>query len=287
MIEGGWLLLRALALVLVLQAVGGALFCVVFRGTLLSAAHAVQRTAWRLSLLALAALVLQALYEPVHLAGDVSGLTDPALLRLFLTLGAGAALVVRIAGVACAACALRPGGRAPSRLAVAAGVLLIAVSFVLTGHTATGAQRGLLALLLFVHVALVTYWFGALWPLGQVLALDPPESAARTIAAFSTLAVRLVPLLPLAGGVIAALLLPDVAALRRPWGLLLLGKVVLFALLMALAALNRLRLTPALAGAEATAAARLSRTIALEYGLICVTLGVTAVMSGEFSPAGE
>lgn len=287
MIEGAWLLLRALALVLVLQAVGGALFCVVFRGTLLSAAHAVQRTAWRLSLLALAVLVLQALYEPVHLAGEVSGLTDPAVLRLFLTLGAAAALGVRIAGVVCAAYALWPGGAAPSRLAVAAGVLLIAVSFLLTGHTATALQRGLLAPLLLVHVALVTYWFGALWPLGQVLALEAPQSAARTIAAFSRLAVRLVPLLPLAGGVIAALLLPDVAALGRPWGLLLLGKVLLFTLLMALAALNRLRLTPALAGAEATAARRLSRTIALEYGLILLTLGVTAVMSGEFSPAGD
>jgi len=100
-------------------------------------------------------------------------------------------------------------------------------------------------------------------------------------------AVRLVPLLASAGALIAALLLPDVAALRRPWGLLLLGKVLLFTSLMALAALNRLRLTPALAGGEARAATRLSRTIAVEYGLICITLAVTAVMTGDFSPAGE
>lgn len=286
MIDGAWLVLRAVALVLVLQAVGGALFCVLFRGTLTSAAHVVQRTAWRLSLIALAVLVLQALYEPIHLAGDVSGITDSALLRLFLGLGAAAALAVRIAGVACAAYALRPGD-APSPVAVAAAGLLTAASFALTGHTATAAHRGLLAPLLFVHVLLVTYWFGALWPLRQVLGLEAPGSAAQTISAFSSLAVRLVPVLPLAGVVIAALLLPDVAGLVRPWGLLLLGKVLLFTLLMMLAALNRLRLTPALVGGEATAATRLARTIALEYGLICVTLAATAVMSGGFSPGGE
>jgi len=131
------------------------------------------------------------------------------------------------------------------------------------------------------------FWFGALWPLRQVLTLETPACAAAAVAAFSTLAVRLVPLLPLAGALIAALLLPDVAALGHPWGLLLLGKVLLFISLMALAAFNRLRLTPALAGGEARAATHLSRTIAIEYGLMCVTLAVTAVMTGNFSPAGE
>jgi len=286
MIDGAWLVLRAVALVLALQAVGGVLFRLLFRGTLHRAAQAVRRTAWRLSLIALAVLVVQGLCEPMHLAGDVSGLADPALLRLFLGLSAASALAVRIAGVACAAYALRRDA-APSSPAAAVGVLLTAVSFLLTGHTAVAAHRGLLAPLLFAHVSLVMFWFGALWPLHQVLALEAPVSAARTVAAFSTLAVRLVPLLPLVGAVIAALLLPDVSTLVRPWGLLLLGKVLLFTLLMGLAALNRLRLTRALAGAETGAATRLSRTVTLEYALICVTLAVTAVMTGDFSPAHE
>jgi len=286
MIDRAWLVLRAVALVLVMQAVGGALFCVLFGGTLHSVAHTVRRTAWRASLIALAVLVVQGLYEPMHLAGDMSGLADPALRRLFLGLSAAPALAVRIAGVACAAYALRRD-TAASSVAALVGVLLTAVSFLLTGHTATAAHRGLLAPLLLAHVSLVMFWFGALWPLHQVLALEAPASAARTIAAFSTLAVRLVPVLPLVGVVIAALLLPDVSALLRPWGLLLLGKVLLFTLLMGLAALNRLRLTPALAGAETGAARRLSRTVILEYGLICVTLAVTAVMTGSFSPAHE
>jgi copper resistance protein D len=88
-----------------------------------------------------------------------------------------------------------------------------------------------------------------------------------------------------AGAALAALLLPDVGALLRPYGRLLLAKVALFVLLMGLAALNRLRLAPALAAGARTAPASLRRSIALEYALICVVLAVTAVMSGSFSPA--
>jgi putative copper resistance protein D len=116
------------------------------------------------------------------------------------------------------------------------------------------------------------------------MALEAPAAAARALAAFSAVAVWLVPLIAVAGLGMAVLLLPDVAALWRPYGLALLTKVTLFALLMALAALNRLRLTPAFARGEASAAAALRRSIALEYVLICVVFAVTAVMTGSFSP---
>jgi putative copper resistance protein D len=286
MIDRAWLVLRALALVLVLQAVGGALFCRVFRGASQRVAEAVRGTTWRVSVMALAAVVVQALFEPVHLAGEVSGLADRSLLRVFIGSSVAQALVVRIAGVACGTYALRPGAALPA-LAVAAAVLLTSASFPVTGHTVVAAHHAWVQALLLVHVAVVTFWFGALWPLRQVLALEAPANAARTIAAFSAVAVRLVPWLGIAGALLAALLLPDAAALARPWGLLLLGKVLLFTGLMALAAVNRLRLTPALARADGQAAAQLSRTITLEYLLISLTLTVTAVMTGSFSPAGE
>jgi len=59
-----------------------------------------------------------------------------------------------------------------------------------------------------------------------------------------------VPLIALAGAGIAAVLLPDFAALLAPYGLLLSAKLMLFAALMALAALNKLRLAPALGRGE-------------------------------------
>ena len=121
-------------------------------------------------------------------------------------------------------------------------------SFVLTGHTAVH-QRRLLAPLLILHVSIVAFWFGSLGPLRLVLRLEPPATAAAVLTRFSVAAVWLVPLIAVAGAGMALLLLPDVAALRQPYGLALLTKASLFALLMALAAMNRLRLVPALAGA--------------------------------------
>jgi copper resistance protein D len=286
MIDPAWLALRALALVLVLQAVGGALFCLMFRGASVGAVEVLRATARRVSLLALAVVAVQALFEPVHLAGELSGLTDPPLLRVFIGSTVAQALALRLAGVACASFALRRGAPRPA-VAIAAAVLLTSASFAITGHTTVAAHRALSQALLLVHVSVVTFWFGALWPLRQMLSLDAPADAARTITAFSAVAVRLVPWLGIAGALLAALLLPDAAALAQPWGLLLLGKVLLFTALMALAAVNRLRLTPALVRAESQAAARLSRTVALEYLLICATLAVTAVMTGSFSPGAQ
>src|SRR5207248_8987362 len=86
--------------------------------------------------------------------------------------------------------------------------------------------------------------------LRQLCVLEPRAQAARVIEAISSGTLWLVPLIPLAGAGIAAVLLPDFAALLAPYGLLLGAKLLLFAALMGLAALNRLRLTPALARGE-------------------------------------
>ena len=283
MIDGSWLILRVAGLVLAFQAAGAAIFAVLFGRRLTRSAPAIQRVGLRAALGALAVLVAQALFEPLHLAGDVSGLADAALLRLFLSSSAAAALLVRLAGIACVAWGLRRNTPRSQLLAVV-GALATVSSFVLTGHTAVHPQRPLLASLLLLHLTILAFWFGSLWPLRQLIALEAPAQAAGTLGAFSALAVRLVPVIALAGAGMAALLLPDVAALAQPYGVLLLGKLALFALLMGLAALNRLRLTPALARGAAAAPAQLRRSIALEYALICAVLALTALMTGRFSP---
>ena len=283
MIDGSWLVLRAAGLVLAFQAAGAALFVVLFGRRLTRSAPAIQRVGLRAALGALALLAAQVLFEPVHLAGDVSGLADAALLRLFLGSSAAAALLLRLAAIGCVAWSLRRYTPRSQPLAII-GALATVSSFLLTGHTAIHPQRPLLASLLLLHLTILAFWFGSLWPLRQLIALEAPAQAARTIGAFSALAVRLVPAIALAGAGMAALLLPDVAALAQPYGLLLLGKLALFALLLGLAALNRLRLTPALARGAAAAPARLRRSIAFEYALICVVLALTALMTGSFSP---
>jgi putative copper export protein len=278
-----WLVLRAVGLILTFQAAGGALFGAAFGRRLARAAPAVHRAGVRVTLAALAVLVLQCLFEPVHLAGDWSGLGDSAGLRLFLGTSAAVALGVRVAGVVCLALALRRGPPV-ARLPALLGALIAVGSFLLTGHTSVAPQRPWLAGLLLVHLSIVGFWFGALWPLRQVTTLETGAEAAGVVAGFSAVAVRLVPFIALAGAAMAVLLLPDLAALWQPYGRLLLVKVGLFALLMGLAALNRLRLTPALARGAMLAPARLRASITLEYLLLCATFAVAAVMTGSYSP---
>jgi putative copper export protein len=284
MTELAWVALRAASLVLLLQAAGAALFTAAFAHRLAHCAPAIRRTGVRAAAGALGVLAVQYLLEPVHLAGEWAGIADASLHRLVLSSSTGAALAVRAAALAGVALGLRHEGLAARSTAVA-GSLAALSSFALTGHTALDEHRLLLAPLLLVHLILAAFWFGSLWPLRQVCALEPREQAARVLEAFSSGALWLVPLIPLAGLGMAAVLLPDFAALLAPYGLLLGAKLMLFAALMGLAALNKLRLTPALARGEPAALPRLRRSLAAEYVLVCAVLSVTAVLTGFFSPS--
>jgi putative copper export protein len=93
-----------------------------------------------------------------------------------------------------------------------------------------------------------------------------------------------VPVILLAGVAMAALLLPNLAALRQPYGRLLIAKVIGFALLMGLAAANRWRLGPALAQRTTGSERRFRRSLAAEYVLIAAILTITAIMTSFFSP---
>jgi len=289
MIEALWLVLRAAGFVLTFQAAGTALFVAAFARELGEHAPLAQRLGRRAAFAALALLALQLLGEPLHLAGEWAAVSG-ATLRALEGSSASLALVVCAVGLGWLALALRPAGGPLTprvRLLAALGAALAVGSQLLTGHTVGHPGRAFSGALLFMHLAIVAFWFGSLGLLHQLTLRAQPADAARLIGAFSAAAVWLVPLIALAGAGMALVLLPGVAALRQPYGQLLLIKAALFALLMGLAARNRLRLLPALARATARAPARLARSIALEYALLVVVFIVTAVMTGEFSPQGD
>ena len=140
-------------------------------------------------------------------------------------------------------------------------------------------------MLLLVHVAVAAFWFGSLWPLRRIAAFEPPVRAAQAVAAFSRVGVWLVPLIPLAGAGMALLLLPDLQALWHPLRRACCAlKVALFALLMLLAGLNRLRFAPDMARGVAAAFSGFRRTVLLEWLLIALTLALTAALTGLYSP---
>lgn len=283
--------LRALTLVLLYQASGAAFFLAVMRGRLSRSAGAIRRLAIASGL---AAAVLAAAHETLdaaRMADDYAGVLDPAMLRLAWFSGNGAAHLTQMIGLAVIAAALasRRGGDAPGpgALRVATlGAAIAAVALALTGHSRTHPEHGLFTLLLVLHLLLVAFWFGSLWPLVLVLRGEPAAVAAAVVARFSSSAMRLVPLILVAGLGMAWLLIDDASVFRRPYGLLLLAKLAGFAVLMPLAAFNKWRLTPALEAGAPAALPVLRRIIVAEFTLICAVLTVTANLTAFYSPEG-
>ena len=80
-------------------------------------------------------------------------------------------------------------------------------------------------------------------------------------------------------------LLAEKAQWQTTYAALLITKMIVFLVLLGLAAWNRWRALPALAGADARATGLgLRRSIALEYCLILGVFAVTAVMTTFYSP---
>ena len=76
------------------------------------------------------------------------------------------------------------------------------------------------------------------------------------------------------------LLVPSIAVLAL-WGVSLLA----FAILLALATLNKWRLAPRIGAGDGAAAAAFRRSVLAEWLLIAGVLAATAIMTGYFSPA--
>lgn len=74
--------------------------------------------------------------------------------------------------------------------------------------------------------------------------------------------------------------------LFEPYGLLLMTKATLFALLMLLAALNKWRFTQRLSAGDAAAAEAFNTSAALAWIGIAIVFVVTAFMTGLFAPDG-
>lgn len=243
----------------------------------------------------LAALVAQT----AVMAGSLSEAVKPSSLSFMVTGTAlGMAMVVRAAvallGIVAVA-ALKPG-RALWGLAVVAG-LIVAASFAWTGHgAATDGPGGLLHLFSdIIHAVAAALWLGSLAALTILLIRRAaPDDLAihRALHGFAGLGTLAVGLLVLTGLVNSWFLvgLERVADLgANLYGQLLIGKLVLFALMFALAAGNRFHLTPGLGSILAggddprQALQRLRRSVVAETLVGAVLLAVVAVM-GTLAP---
>ncbi len=203
--------------------------------------------------------------------GDPSLAFGPDLRWMGFETPIGQAAIVRLAA---ASVILFAGLRAPSIGFIAALVLI--GSFLLEGHTAASEARLLVAPLLFLHVAAVSWWLGALIPLLAVTRCAEPAAAVATVESFGNRAVLVVGALLTAGALLVLLLTGGVLRLDGAYQQRLLIKLVLVALLLVLAAFNKLRLTPLLQQDYALGAARLRMSIRVEIGVAALILCASA-----------
>jgi copper transport protein len=186
----------------------------------------------------------------------------PSLLIAIAAMAAG--IVVRQSASASVA-------RTLSALALAGAGLSLAAS----GHAATAPPQWLTRPAVFIHGVGVAFWGGALAPL-VAMARQRDDGLLAALHRFSRAAVPVVGLLVLTGFLLAIIQLESFRALvDTPYGIILSIKMVLVAVLLGFAALNRFRLTPALALDPANTRP-LVRSILIECIVVAAILAVVA-----------
>ncbi len=235
---------------------------------------ATRKTATAFAGLGLLAAITSFMLKGVALTGNASGMTDPVMLGLLWSTQNGTALMLQVIGLA-----LILTGLTAVRLP---GSIIALAAFVSTGHIADQSNF-LLSALLFLHLAAAAFWIGILIPLKR--ALLSPIKAADLGHRFGKMASLAVPALIVAGVILSYVLTGSIAGLVTTWyGLWLIVKVSLVAMLLTLAAANKLRFVPKLVAGDATAAFKLSRSISAEWIAISLILAVTAIITTTQSP---
>jgi len=192
-----------------------------------------------------------------------------------------------------------PTGAPAIAIAAIVGAAL-ALTPALAGHAHTQSPVALLVPADVIHVIAMSAWLGGLVFLlaavpAATRALAPADRTrllAATLQRFSPLALAAVLALAVTGTVQALVEVRHLDALvHTAFGRAVLIKIVLLSALIALGAVNRRRVVPALRGLAATGAAPggagrlLRRTLRTEVLLIVAVLAVTGALTGYAPPA--
>lgn len=192
-----------------------------------------------------------------------------------------------VAGLLIGLAALAVGSRFASgalrQVLIPYGVLVAAGSFALTGHTAVGDPRWLVATGTVVHVVVAAVWVGGLVAVGIVLASSHTDIPSKTavVSRFSGVALIAVGALWASGVVSAWWTVGSWTNLvDSPYGRILGVKLALVAVTMGIAAWNRWRLLPAVTGDTADERKRtlLTRSVRSEIVVLAAVVLATSVL---------
>jgi putative copper export protein len=173
-------------------------------------------------------------------------------------------------------------------LRIVLGVAL-GVTIALTGHAADHGDFTLHVLMDSVHVIAAGLWVGGLFSLaialrGKSEAMSP-DTLARIIPRFATLAGGALLAVVIGGAVNAWISLPNISSLwSTAYGRILSLKMLAVLLLIAFGAVNRYVVLPRLKNRQAGSGALFAKWIRREVWVALVIIGLTAILC-ETTPA--
>jgi putative copper resistance protein D len=217
-----------------------------------------------------------------NLTGDASGLMDLEMLGLLWSTPVGTAIALRLFGL---------GVLIVGLFMARGGIVLSALGGVVSvwsfGHIGHISDRGsaVLDVALTLHLITVAIWIGILTPLQRLARKTATYAEAAKVGhRFGLVASFTVPALIVAGGYMSYTLVGSIAALiQTGYGQALVIKVLLVAVLLGLAAANKLRFMPRLKVGDASAAKHLTKSISIEWVVVVLVLAVTAVLTSNLT----
>lgn len=262
---------KALMFVALFGGVGGAVF-----GALVDLPVAGRRTAFSLGiaglLFACLSLGLQGL--------DALGLTPTSALSsdvwsTAVSTSYGPTVVALLLAFSLSIMSLRGRGRASRTFGLLAGAIG-ASALALSGHASAAAPQWLTRPAVFLHIAGILFWIGALLPLWLFLR-DRSIESDRALATFSRIVPFAVAPLLASGLALAVVQMgPPGASWLTTYGGILAAKLALLAVLFGLAMWNRRWLTGPALGGDTLARHRLRRSIGIEMITVIAILGLVA-----------
>lgn len=213
--------------------------------------------------------------------GDASSVFDPDLTALsWLALGPSTLAFVVGALIAVI------GGATGSRLALAAGAVILSAGFALTGHTQALESPGAMPAAASLHALIAGFWVVAPLTLWPAPSLDGPQLLGR-LHRFSSVAVFAIPVLLVLGAWLAWTLARGWDGLvATSYGQLLLAKLTLGLAAMGMGALNKQVLTTKVAEQPERGRRWLRCALSVEAALFAAAiLAVSAATS--LTGAGE
>ena len=261
---------------------GSAIVLFLYRDSLSRISKDMAKKAAGFLALGLLAAGLSYLQRAAALTGDIKSAWDFEILGILWQTPVGTVLILRVIGFCLLLISFLEFKL--NRLVGLVGGIVLLASFTQIGHV-YDLDSLVFKLLLLVHLVVVSFWVGILWPL-QRLSSDVTlsEEATEVAHRFGVHASVLVPLLFIAGILIGWNLLDGLSQLiSTPYGQTLLIKLGFFTVLLCLAAANKLRFVPAMRRQEERAFDHLVQSIKIERGLMFIILVTTAWLTSALT----